>query len=80
MGHLIEINASYDGKTQIIESILIEVDSFGNILNTWDMGKIFRQYMVSNNDDPSKNGEDWCLYKNFRSQKKLFAIIFIFIV
>ena len=63
VGHLVEINASYDGKTQIIESILIEVDSFGNILNTWDMGKIFRQYMISNSDDPSNfviDGEDWC--------------------
>lgn len=62
-GHLVEVNGSYDGETRIIESILLEVDDSGNQINIWDMGKIFREYMISNSDDPSNfviDGEDWC--------------------
>ena len=63
IGHLVEVNGSYDGETKIIESILLEVDDAGNQINIWDMGKIFRNYMITNNDDPSNfviDGEDWC--------------------
>lgn len=64
-GHLVEVNASYsiNSETRIIESILIEVDDLGNQINIWDMGKIFKNYMLDKGDDPSNfviDGEDWC--------------------
>ena len=62
-GHLVEVNASYDGEITIIESILLEVDDNGRQINIWDMGKIFADYMIAKNDDPSNfviDGQDWC--------------------
>ena len=66
IGHFVEVNATYaasETRTRIIESILIEVDDQGNLLNIWDMAKIFNKHMVLNGDDPSNfviDGNDWC--------------------
>lgn len=60
-GMLIELDGTTDGVLKI-ESFLSEVDSDGNVIKEWDLGKIFSEYMIQEGDDPSnfvRNGIDW---------------------
>ncbi|WNC68926.1 aryl-sulfate sulfotransferase [Thalassotalea nanhaiensis] len=62
-GYFVEVDANKSGTTeQIIESILLEVDESGDVINTWDFADILSDYMIENGDDPAnfvRNGVDW---------------------
>jgi hypothetical protein len=56
-GMLLEFDTNTD-----IESDVIEVDTNGEVLETWDVADIVRKAMVKGGDDPSafvRQGEDW---------------------
>ncbi|MGL5815524.1 MAG: aryl-sulfate sulfotransferase [Aeromonas sp.] len=60
-GMLIELDGTTDGALKI-ESFLSEIDTDGNVIKEWDLGKIFSEYMLQEGDDPSnfvRNGIDW---------------------
>lgn len=60
-GILIELDGTTDGALKI-ESFLSEIDTDGNIIKEWDLGKIFSEYMLQEGDDPSnfvRNDIDW---------------------
>jgi arylsulfate sulfotransferase len=45
------------------ESVILEVDTFGNVLNTWNFANIISQAMTAGGDDPSQfvgsGSQDW---------------------
>ena len=57
-GMLFDVNT-----TTATESVILEVDSLGNVLNTWNFADIISQAMVAGGDDPSQfvgsSSEDW---------------------
>jgi hypothetical protein len=56
-GMLLEFDTNTD-----VESDVIEVDTNGEVLETWDVADIVRKAMVKGGDDPSafvRQGEDW---------------------
>lgn len=60
-GILIELDGTTDGALKI-ESFLSEMNTDGNVIKEWDLGKIFSEYMLQEGDDPSnfvRNGIDW---------------------
>ncbi|MGY3859488.1 aryl-sulfate sulfotransferase [Aeromonas intestinalis] len=60
-GMLIELDGTTDGALKI-ESFLSEMNTDGNVIKEWDLGKIFSEYMLQEGDDPSnfvRNGIDW---------------------
>lgn len=60
-GILIELDGTTDGALKL-ESFLSEIDTDGNVIKEWDLGKIFSEYMLQEGDDPSnfvRNGADW---------------------
>ncbi|MFM5214005.1 aryl-sulfate sulfotransferase [Aeromonas hydrophila] len=60
-GVLIELDGTTGGAYKI-ESFISEIDSTGNVIKEWDLGKIFSEYMIQEGDDPSnfvRNGVDW---------------------
>lgn len=60
-GFLAEVDAR-EGGVELMESILAEIDSSGNVLKEWDMSKIFRAAMRAGGDDPDnfvRDGVDW---------------------
>lgn len=51
-----------EGGVRRVESILAEIDTRGNVLKEWDMGRIFSAAMRAQGDDPSgfvRDGADW---------------------
>ncbi|MGY3893402.1 aryl-sulfate sulfotransferase [Aeromonas enterica] len=61
VGVLIELDGTAGGAFKI-ESFLSEIDSKGEIIKEWDLGKIFSEYMLQEGDDPSnfvRDGVDW---------------------
>ncbi|MEW6999430.1 aryl-sulfate sulfotransferase [Colwelliaceae bacterium BS250] len=63
VGYLVEVDADHEGQSERnIESILMEVDVYGNVIKTWDFAKIFVDYLLKSGEDPSdfvRNGIDW---------------------
>lgn len=60
-GYLVNVDATKNNQRHI-ESILLEVDEFGNTIDEWDMGEIISQVMLEGGDDPSllvRTGVDW---------------------
>lgn len=60
-GFLIELEGSFNGVFKV-ESYLAEVDHTGLIKKEWDIGKLLRDYMIGEGDDPSnfiRDGVDW---------------------
>jgi arylsulfate sulfotransferase len=67
-GMLWEVNT-----TSQTESVILEVDTFGNVLNTWNFANIISQAMTAGGDDPSQfvgtGTSDW-FHNNANTYKK----------
>lgn len=66
-GMLVEVDT-----VQWIESVLLEVDAFGNVLHTWNLANIIGAAMIAGGDDPNQfvqSGVDW-LHMNAASYRK----------
>lgn len=60
-GYFAEVDAK-DAQTNIIESTLLEIDQFGNVIKKWDMASLFKNVISSAGEDPSnfvRDGIDW---------------------
>jgi arylsulfate sulfotransferase len=60
-GVLVELDGTTGGIYKT-ESFISEIDSAGNVIKEWDLGKIFSEYMIQEGDDPSnfvRDGIDW---------------------
>ena len=61
-GLLIQITA-YKDEVQRIESVIWEIDFFGNVIKEWAIGEILEVYMTDEGDNASdfvRHGSDWC--------------------
>lgn len=67
-GMLWEVNT-----TTQTESVILEVDTFGNVLNTWNFANIISQAMTAGGDNPSQfvgtGSSDW-FHNNANTYKK----------
>lgn len=61
VGYFAEVDVK-DEQINIIESILLEIDSAGSVIKKWDMGDLFNKIISSAGEDPSnfvRDGIDW---------------------
>ena len=61
-GLLIQITA-YKDEIKRIESVIWEIDFFGNVIKEWAIGEILEAYMTDEGDNASdfvRHGSDWC--------------------
>lgn len=61
-GMLLEIDTNINGVVHY-ESTVFEVNTRGDVLETWVLAHIVREAMIEGGDDPSlfvRDGEDWC--------------------
>jgi|GEM_PF-630608 len=62
-GYLVPMSANRKSDGVFIDQTLIfEIDQFGKVLKTWDLGEIISTHMIEEGDDPSlfvREGSDW---------------------